>query len=163
MRKENTFNQGLDENLICRSLEFFALQKIGMTGFKGLIGRSLDACLRKRGMTGEKCIHKQRMTNKKGCQLGGMTLFVYCLLSSVAHAECVPAPDCGELGYTAESCEGKFVRCPFDTTKLFCAPCDSVYQYSCTNAGEIGKGNSCNGKYIECGCADGYELNGGII
>ena len=31
MRKENTFNQGLDENLICRSLEFFASQKIGMT------------------------------------------------------------------------------------------------------------------------------------
>ena len=62
MGKESTFNQGLDENLICRSLEFFASQKIGMTGLNGIIGRSLDACFRKRGMTGEKCMSKQRMT-----------------------------------------------------------------------------------------------------
>ena len=145
MRKESTVNQGLDENLICRSLEFFALQKIGMTGFKGLIGRSLDACLRKRGMT-----------NKKGCQLGGMTLFVYCLLSGVAHAECVPTPDCASIGYTATSCDGGFVRCPFDASKLFCLPCDTKYQYSCNEIGQTGSGTSCQGKYENCNCVSGY-------
>ena len=77
MRKESTFNQDLDENLICRSLEFFALQKIGMTGL------------------------------------------LYLLMSTTAHAECVPAPDCGELGYTATSCEGDTLKCPFDQIKHF--------------------------------------------
>ena len=73
-------------------------------------------------------------------------------------AECVPTPDCTELGYTTSSCEGGFVRCPFDISKLYCVPCDSSYQYTCSDSGQIGSGDSCNGKYIECECADGYEL-----
>ena len=34
---------------------------------------------------------------------------------------CIPTPDCAGLGYTATSCSGAFLRCPFDTTKMFCA------------------------------------------
>ena len=49
----------------------------------------------------------------------GMT-FICCLLSTTTHAECTSAPDCASIGYIETSCEGEFVRCPFDTSKLFC-------------------------------------------
>ncbi len=112
-----------------------------------LIGRSLDDCCRNRGVT----------IKKYALQKIGMT-FIYCLLSTTAYAECTPAPDCAELGYMADSCEGKFVRCPFNTSKLFCLPCDSSYKYTCSETGEIGSGSACNGKYIKCNCTDGYDL-----
>ena len=90
----------------------------------------------------------------------------YILVSSVSmattvKAECTPTPDCATMGYTETSCDGKFVRCPFDTSKLFCAPCDSTYQYACSGAGYSGgEGRACNNKYISCICASGYEWDG---
>ena len=92
----------------------------------------------------------------------GVTI-CYILVSSVsmtniARAECIPSPDCVEIGYTATSCTGDSLKCPFDTSKLFCVPCDSSYQYTCTQTGQKGKGASCDGKYIECECSDGYDL-----
>ena len=33
---------------------------------------------------------------------------------------CIPVPDCAAMGYTETSCEGDFLRCPFDTTKMAC-------------------------------------------
>jgi len=92
----------------------------------------------------------------------GQAIFelVFCILvssTSIAQAECVPLPDCASIGYTETSCEGGFVRCPFDISKLYCMPCDSSYQYDCNDEGEIGKGVSCNGKYKECGCDSLYK------
>ena len=92
-----------------------------------------------------------------------MTMMMWILVSSLTmtgtvYAECTPAPDCVELGYTETSCNGGFVRCPFDINKLLCIPCDSSYKYACSETGEIGSGTACNGKYIECKCTDGYEL-----
>ena len=81
------------------------------------------------------------------------------------HAECTPTPDCADMGYTETSCDGKFVRCPFDTSQLFCIPCDSQYQYSClgNNISE-GIGNSCANKYISCSCIAGATfINGSCI
>ena len=44
------------------------------------------------------------------------------MLAYEAQAQtCIPTPDCAGLGYTATSCSGAFLRCPFDTTKMFCA------------------------------------------
>ena len=48
--------------------------------------------------------------------------------------ECTPTPDCATLGYTktASDCSGvASIKCPFDTSKLFCEEkilktCDSV-------------------------------------
>ena len=78
-------------------------------------------------------------------------------------AECTPTPDCASMGYTETSCDGKYVRCPFDTSKLFCAPCDSTYQYSCSEANMAsGVGASCNNKYISCKCAKGYNFINGL-
>ena len=33
---------------------------------------------------------------------------------------CIAVPDCAAMGYTETSCEGDFLRCPFDTTKMAC-------------------------------------------
>ncbi len=54
--------------------------------------------------------------------------YLYLLLSSTmlevpaAYAACVPTPDCAELGYTETECPEGGVKCPWDTTKLFCGP-----------------------------------------
>ena len=69
---------------------------------KGLIGRSLDVFLRKRGMT------------------IGLIFFICTSMTSTVRAECVPYPDCSSIGYTETSCSGNFLRCPFDTTKMAC-------------------------------------------
>ena len=106
------------------------------------IGSSLDDCLRNRGMS---------------------VLMICILVSStsmtgIVRAECTPTPDCASIGYTETSCDGKFVRCPFDTSKLFCVPCDSAYKYTCSGVGYAsGSGTACNGKYVSCTCTSGYE------
>ena len=74
----------------------------------------------------------------------GMTAALWILVSSVSmistvRAECVPTPDCVEIGYTATSCTGDSLKCPFDTSKLFCVPCDTKYKYTCTQTGQKGK------------------------
>jgi len=110
--------------LIRRPLEFFALQKIGVT-------------------------------------------ICYILISNVSmtstvSAECIPTPDCVSIGYTETSCDGKFVRCPFDTSKLFCVPCDNDYKYTCTGDNIVsGVGSACNGKYLSCECYGGGTFNNG--
>ena len=47
------------------------------------------------------------------------------LIPLITNAECVPVPDCASIGYTETSCDGDSIKCPFDTTKLKCIPCDS--------------------------------------
>ena len=43
------------------------------------------------------------------------------LMASNATAQtCIPKPDCADMGYTETSCNGGALKCPFDTTKLFC-------------------------------------------
>ena len=97
------------------------------------------------------------------CRKVGMTFIMWILVSSTsmtatAKAECVPTPNCAEIGYTATSCTGDSLKCPFDTSKLFCIPCDTKYKYTCTQTGQKGKGTSCDGKYVECECNEGYDL-----
>lgn len=46
-----------------------------------------------------------------------------CAISASAADTCTPAPSCADLGYTqsTSSCKGgKYVKCPFDTTKIAC-------------------------------------------
>jgi len=103
------------------------------------IGRCLDVFLRKRGMT-----------------------FICCLLSTTAYAECTPTPDCANIGYTETSCEGDSLKCPFDTSKLFCIPCDTSFKYDCNGDNMTGGiGDACGGKYASCTCSGGGEFNNG--
>jgi len=105
-----------------------------------------------------------RMTKESVCAKFltciGMTI-LFCLLSTTAYAECTPAPDCASIGYTETSCETTSLKCPFDTTKLYCLPCDSSFKYDCNASNQIGVGNTCNGKYASCACSGGGEFNNG--
>jgi len=94
----------------------------------------------------------------RGQAIFELVFFTLVSSTSIAQAECVPLPDCASIGYTASSCEGGFVRCPFDITKLYCMPCDTKYKYACSGTGQVGNGESCNGKYVSCECAEGCEL-----
>jgi len=116
-----------------RGQAIFKLEK------RGLICRCLDVFLRKRGMT-----------------------FICCLLSSTAYAECTPTPDCASIGYTETSCETTSLKCPFDTSKLYCLPCDSSFKYDCNGDNMTGSvGSACNGKYASCECASGTIFENG--
>lgn len=109
-------------------------------------------------------------------------------------AECA-VTDCSLLGYTDNACPGNGLKCPFgegwycggtaaeDCIKLGynqdCSnpgesgsgetcngkyqscTCDSIYQYTCSGTGYSGgSGTACNGKYTACTCANGYAWNG---
>ena len=148
-RGQANFELGKEENRKIPGI-FLLCRKIGMT--ESVICRSLDVFLQKRGMI-----------ENKNCRNRGMTFVLWILVSSTSmtgtvKAECVPTQDCASIGYTETSCETQAVKCPFDTSKLFCLPCDSSYQYSCNGTGQKGKGTACNGKYIECECSNGYDL-----
>ena len=79
-----------------------------------------------------------------------------------AYAQCIPPPDCASIGYIETSCDGDSLKCPFDTTKLYCPPCDSSFKYSCTGDNiKNPVGNACNNKYAHCECIAGATFTNG--
>ena len=80
-------------------------------------------------------------------------------LSSIAQTTCTASPSCTTLGYTESSCpDGNGVKCPWGN-KWFCGKsCDEIgFLYSCNGTGHSGGiGDSCEGKYKSCNCANGY-------
>ena len=84
-------------------------------------------------------------------------------------AQCVTTQNCAELGYTETSCpDGTGIKCPFgDTFACTGGSCandcaELGFTYPCTGANETsGSGKSCDGKYIACTCASGYEWKDG--
>ena len=96
-------------------------------------------------------------------RVGKIGVAVISLVPFNVYAECTPAPDCASIGYTETSCEGDFVKCPFDTSKLFCIPCDSSFKYDCTGDNITGgTGSACGGKYVSCECDNGLPFNNGV-
>lgn len=85
-----------------------------------------------------------------------LVFYIFILSTSIVRAECVPTPDCAEIGYTESSCDGDSLKCPFDTSKLLCIPCDSMYKHDCQGSNYVGGiGNPCKNKYIDCSCVIG--------
>lgn len=86
------------------------------------------------------------------------------LTAGVATAQvCATQPTCEGLGFTqkASDCTGNLVlKCPFDTSKVFCggSACDSSYIYSSCNEGK-GTCSECGGLYKYTSCNSGWELN----
>ena len=80
-------------------------------------------------------------------------------------AECA-VTDCSLLGYTDSACPESGLKCPFGDG-WYCgggAAEDCIklgYDKTCTGAGESGSGQTCNGKYQSCTCANGYEWKDG--
>ena len=65
------------------------------------------------------------MPYRKGCALRGMTvLFLLACFPSISQAEqCTPTPDCKSLGYTETSCPDGGVKCPWNTSLMYCPQC----------------------------------------
>ena len=84
------------------------------------------------------------------------------LLPVSVSAQCITPPDCASIGYTETSCEGDSLKCPFDTTKLYCPPCDSSYKYTCSGDNIKNPiGDTCNDKYAACECITGATFTNG--
>ena len=95
-------------------------------------------------------------------RIGKIAVAIIGLVPFSVYAECTPTPDCADMGYTETSCSGKFVRCPFDTSKLFCTPCDSIYKYDCVGENiSGGSDKSCDNKYVACECSFGATFSNG--
>ena len=122
----------------------FSLENVtGSSNYKAINScSSLDLAYQLTAMT--------RREYSRDCHVASLLAMTAILFSFNAHATCTPTPDCATIGYTETSCENKSVKCPFDTSKLFCVPCDSSFQYLCNNTNEYGLGNSCGGKYQFC-------------
>ena len=52
----------------------------------------------------------------------GVSLLTMTFSFEATAQTCKPVPTCAELGYTETSCSGDSLKCPFDTTKLYCVP-----------------------------------------
>ena len=50
----------------------------------------------------------------------GLIALSLLVASNTTAQTCIPKPDCADMGYTETSCNGGALKCPFDTTKLFC-------------------------------------------
>ena len=97
---------------------------------------------------------KEKDVIMRDCHVALLLSMTAILFPFSAYATCTPTPDCASIGYTQTSCETKSVKCPFDTSKLFCIPCDSSFQYDCVGANiASGVGDSCGGKYMSCNCS----------
>ncbi len=87
-------------------------------------------------------------------RIGKISVIVIGLVPFNVYGECTPTPDCASIGYTETSCEGDYLACPFDSTKLKCIPCDSSFRYNCSgNNITGGTGSTCGGKYTQCECS----------
>ncbi len=82
--------------------------------------------------------------------IGKIGIVVIGLVPFNVYGECTPAPDCASIGYTETSCETQALKCPFDSSKLFCLPCDSSFNKTCSESYEYGNGESCGSKYKSC-------------
>ena len=68
--------------------------------------------------------------------------------------------DCSSLGYKKQTCPERTIKCPFDTSYVYCISCQSEYKYkyTCSGTGYAGgSGSACGGKYTQCTCASGYK------
>ncbi len=96
-------------------------------------------------------------------KIGKIGVAVISLVPFNVYAECTPTPDCASIGYTETSCEGDSLKCPFDTSKLKCMPCDSSFKYTCEGDNITGAiGITCGGKYVSCECFVGGKFNNGM-
>lgn len=77
----------------------------------------------------------KKPNNKFNCCKFGLTLLLTCAQSSLAAAAvtCTATPKCSDLGYTQTSCENGGIRCPFDSTKMFCVNDSAVADFKFEN------------------------------
>ena len=105
------------------------------------------------------------MMNRKSLMISTMLMSAMGVGGVVGNvwAQCA-TEDCAALGYTeAYNSSGNCLKCPFGEAYNCEAGyiCPDEYNQECNGAGEIGVGESCNGKYTSCNCGDDYKWEDG--
>lgn len=83
-------------------------------------------------------------TQIKQCLYSFLSLILISSPAKASNLDCYATPDCSALGYTMTEadCEGThFVRCPTDTSKLFCKP--NLYKSICEVGDVLGNDEKC--------------------
>ncbi len=83
-------------------------------------------------------------TQIKQCLYSFLSLILISSPAKASNLDCYATPDCSALGYTMTEadCEGThFVRCPTDTSKLFCKP--NLYKSTCEVGDVLGNDKKC--------------------
>ena len=70
---------------------------------------------------------------------------------------CALNQDCTALGYAQQTCPKWSIKCPYDTSFVKCIDCPPSFSEECTGTGQIGEGQSCEGKYQSCTCDSSYQ------
>ena len=70
---------------------------------------------------------------------------------------CALNQDCGALGYAQQTCPKWSIKCPYDTSFVKCIDCPPSFSEECKGTGEVGEGQSCEGKYQSCTCDSSYQ------
>ena len=70
---------------------------------------------------------------------------------------CALNQDCGALGYAQQTCPKWSIKCPYDTSFVKCIDCPPSFSEECSGTGEVGEGQSCDGKYQSCTCDSSYQ------
>ena len=101
--------------------------------------------------------------------MGGDTGAKTCMSGSqIKYDNCKPCPNLGTLSScpspftcTYEECSNRYYKSgcqsgyDWNASSQTCtSQCSSDYKYTCTGAYEYGRGQSCGGKYKECGCSE---------
>ena len=79
------------------------------------------------------------MPYRKGIALRGMTmLFLLACFPSVSQAEtCTPTPKCEDLGYTETSCPDGGVKCPWNTSLMYCCKKCATCEVKTCQVGDV--------------------------
>ncbi|MFI3241026.1 MAG: hypothetical protein R3Y43_00490 [Alphaproteobacteria bacterium] len=80
--------------------------------------------------------------NKTKLITGGTIGLTFLLNSGISLATdtCTISTSCEDLGYTETSCEGNSIKCPFDTSKMYCgyvAPLNGIIDGNCYENDEL--------------------------
>ena len=70
---------------------------------------------------------------------------------------CALNQDCTALGYAQQTCPKWSIKCPYDTSFVKCIDCPPSFSEECKGTGEVGEGQSCEGKYQSCTCDSSYQ------
>ena len=70
---------------------------------------------------------------------------------------CALNQDCTALGYAQQTCPKWSIKCPYDTSFVKCIDCPPSFSEECTGSGQVGEGQSCDGKYQSCTCDSSYQ------
>ena len=70
---------------------------------------------------------------------------------------CALNQDCTALGYAQQTCPKWSIKCPYDTSFVKCIDCPPSFNEECKGTGEVGEGQSCEGKYQSCTCDSSYQ------